>query len=129
MGVLEDFLYVYRQRDGAVTKTFDDRVFNYIENWNGIIDYYKKNNLFEEYKKELEYCYVRYLYATFIKAALNFNNKEKYYKAVDLSIQNVKSVFPNYRYNKYFYMSFKGLFLLIFNQFTARILYFFKDRR
>lgn len=129
VGVISEPLYDYRQREGAITKTFDERVFNYIENWNGIIEYYKKNNLFSEYKKELEYCYVRYIYATFIKTALNFDDKEKYYTAVETAIRNVKSVFPKYRHNKYFYMSPKGIFLLVFNKHISKIMYFFKKWR
>ena len=123
IGVVKEPLYNYLQRDGAITHTFDERLFDYITNWNGIIDFYKNNNLYLEYKKELEYCYVRYLYATFVKRAINFKNKDMYYKSVSLAIENVKSKFPKYRYNSYFYISIKGIYLLLFNKYIAKIIY------
>lgn len=123
IGVVKKQLYNYVQREGAITKTFDERVFNYVDNWNGIIDFYKKNNFYSEYKEELEFCYVRYLYATFIKTASNFKDKKMYEKAVKTAIENVREHFPNYKKNKYFYKSLKGLYLLTFSNFIANILY------
>lgn len=123
IGKVDDYLYNYVQRDGAITSTFDERLFHYIDNFNGIVKFYKEKKFFDEYKKELEYCYVRYLYATFIKQASNFNNKKMYKKAVEEAIKNVKKYFPNYRKNKYFYKSLKGLYLLIFNKFISNLLY------
>ena len=123
IGVVHENFYNYVQRDGAITKTFDDRLFHYIDNWNGILDFYKKNKIYEEYKLELEYCYVRYLYATFIKSASNFNNKKLYEEAVGRAIESVKNNFPNYRKNKYFYKSLKGIYLLTFNKLYSKILY------
>ena len=129
IGVTHDYLINYVQRDGAITKTFDERVFHYIENWNGILKFYKDNNLYEEYKKEIEYCYIRYLYATFINVSSNFTDKNLYNKAVEEAIKNVKENFPNYRKNKYFYKSLKGLYLLLFNKMIAKLLYFKKHRK
>ena len=129
IGVIDNYLVNYVQRDGAITKTFDMRVFNYIDNWNGILEYYKKNKKYDEYKKQLEYCYVRYLYATFINVASNFSDKELYKKAVLDAIENVKQNFPRYRRNKYFYRSFKGIYLLLFNKLLAKILYIKKHRK
>jgi len=123
IGVVENYGYYYVQRDGAITKTFDNRLFHYIDNWNGIIKYYKDHNFYEEYKKELEYSYVRYLYATFIKAAANFKDKKMFDKAVSEAIKNVKEHFPTYRTNKYFYKSKKGVYLLLFNSKVANIIY------
>ena len=44
-------------------------------------------------------------------------------KAVDFAIKNVKEKFPKYKKNKYFYKSPKGIYLVLFNKFIARILY------
>lgn len=123
IGVLHESFYNYVQRDGAITKTFDDRLYHYIDNWNGILEFYKKNKIYDDYKLELEYCYVRYLYATFIKSASNFTDVKLYEQAVNEAIKNVKSNFPNYRKNKYFYKTLKGLYLLSFNKIYSKILY------
>ena len=115
IGTVKEPLYYYVQHEGSITKTFDKRLYNYIDNWNGIIDFYKENNFYNDYKKELEYCYVRYIYATFIKQATNYKDKDEYNKAVNTAIKNVKEKFPNYKKNKYFYKSIKGLYLVCFN--------------
>ena len=127
IGTVSEFYYYYIQRDGAITYTFDRRLFNYIDNWNGIIKFYKDNKLYNKYKKELEYCYVRYLYATFIKRAINFDKKE-YKEAVSVAKKNIKNNFPNYRKNSYFYKSIKGIYLLFFNESLSKIYYKLKHR-
>lgn len=126
IGVVKEPLNQYVQRSGSITKTFDKRLYNYIDNFNGLVDFYKERNLYQEYQKELEYCYVRYLYATFVNQATNFN-KEEYDKAVKKAIENVKSHFPKYRQNKYFYTSLKGIYLVLFSKTIANILYKIKN--
>lgn len=128
IGVVKEPFINYLQREGAITSTFDERLYHQIYNWNGIIEYHKKNNTYEEYKSELEYCYVRYIYATFIKRALNYSSNE-YNKAVKAAQENVKEHFPKYRRNKYFYTTgMKGYYLLFFNKILSKIMYKLKGR-
>lgn len=122
IGKLNDELYYYYQRPISESRLFDERVYDYIDNFNGIVEYYKKNKLYDKYRNELEYCYVRYIYATFIKRASYFKDKTKYKKAVNTAIDNVKLYFPKYRKNLYFYKSIKGIYLVLFNRFFANIL-------
>ena len=122
IGVVHEAYYQYLQREKSITSTVSPKIYDYINNFNGIVDYYKENGLFDEYHKELEYAYVRYVYATFIKTCLAYD-KEEYLKAVDEAIKNVHEHFPNYRKNKYFYKSKKGLYLVKFDKRIAKILY------
>ena len=122
IGKVNEKLYYYYQRSVSESRLFDKRVYHYIDNFNGIIDYYKKNKIYNLYKEELEFCYVRYIYATFIKRAATFKDKSEYKKAVDEAIKNVKERFPKYRKNKYFYRSIKGVYLVLFNRFFAHLL-------
>lgn len=124
IGYVDDYLLYYVQRDGAITRTYDERIFDHIDNWNGILKFYKQNKFYSEYTKELEYCYVRYLLATFIKQASNIPDKKVYEKAVNLAIKNVNQHFPRYYMNIYMYQnSLKGLYLLLFNKNIGNILY------
>lgn len=122
VGVVKKAFYYYIQREGSITSKVNNKIYDYIDNWNGIIDYYKANNLYNTYKKELEYSYVRYIYATFIKRVREFDYNN-YQIAVNKAIKNVKEKFPNYRSNKYFYKSLKGIYLLLFNKLIANIYY------
>ena len=128
IGVIKEYLNHYVQRNGAITKTFDERLYHYIDNWNGIVKFYKDRNFYDIYKRELEYCYVRYLLATFVKQATNYSDKKEYKKAVDCAISNVKEYFPNYRKNKYFYKSLKGIYLILFNKLIADVYYSLRKR-
>lgn len=123
IGKVNKSLYYYYQREKSESRLFDKRVYNYIDNFNGLIKFYKDNNKYELYKKELEYCYVRYLYATFVKRAASFKNKDDYKEAVKVARCNVLEKFPNYRKNKYFYKSIKGIYLLLFNNFIANFVF------
>ena len=127
IGTIHEHFNQYVQRDGSITNTINRKIYHYIDNWNGIIEYYKKNNLYKEYKNELEYSYVRYIYATFIKQASRYNYNE-YMEAVDTAIQNVQKNFPKYRKNKYFYTNLKGIYLVLFNRTIAKIYYKLKNK-
>jgi len=128
IGVIKEPFNQYLQREGSITKTIDKRIYHYIDNWNGIVEYYKENNLYEQYYNELEYCYVRYLYATFIKQAINYDINE-YENAVNTAIENVKKNFPKYRRNIYFYKSLKGIYLLLFNKTLSKLVFIVSKRK
>lgn len=128
VGVVHEAFYYYIQRAGSISKSTDPRIFHCVDNWNGIIDYYKDNSYFNEYVKELEYSYVRYLYATFIKASLKYD-KKTYKKAMSTAQREVKAHFPEYRKNRYFYQSLKGLYCLLFNRLFGNLLYKMKGQR
>ena len=123
LGTIKEPLINYVQREGAITKVFDERLYHYIDNWNGIIDYYKGKGFYDEYFNELEYCYVRYLYMTFIKQATNFD-KKSFNRASKLACKNVREKFPKYRHNKYFYKSLKGFYMLSFCCVSRNIIYY-----
>ncbi len=122
IGVIHEAYNQYIQREGSITNTINKKIYDYVYNMNGVIDFYKEKKLFCEYKRELEYVYVRYLYATFIKSSLGFSYDE-YQKAVNIAVENVKKYFPKYRRNSYFYKSLKGLYLVLFNKTLSKILY------
>ena len=111
IGVIHEPFNQYVQREGSLSNIVSKKLYDYIYNMNGLIEYYKAHDFYQTYYKELEYVYVRYIYATFIKSALGYNYDD-YKKAVEEAILNVKKHFPKYRKNKYFYKSFKGIYLV-----------------
>lgn len=124
IGYVKGNFYQYLIREGSITSSIDPRIYHYISNWNGLITYYQEHNIYEEYKEILEYCYVRYIYATFIKTATKYP-KDEFSKAVKLAIDNVNTQFPNYKRNKYIKnISGKNLYLKYFNKQFSKIIYF-----
>lgn len=122
VGVVNEPFYYYIQRAGSISKSTDPRIFHYVDNWNGVVDFYEKNGYMKTYRKEIEYSYVRYLYATFIKASTKYD-KEMYDKALNTAIAEVRKHFPKYRRNRYFYHSLKGIYCVAFQPLVGKVLY------
>lgn len=123
VGCVAKPFYQYVIREGSITSRNDMRIYHYIDNWNGVVQYYKDMQLFDVYKEELEYCYVRYLFATFIKSATKFDRQE-FSKATTKALQAVREHFPNYKKNAYLQgRSPKVLYLRYFSPFIASIIY------
>lgn len=123
IGVVNEPFYRYLIREGSITATNDMRIYDYLDNMNGIVDFYKKKRLYEEYRNQIEYVYVRYIFATFIKSATKFDKKE-FKVAVKRAMQNVQTQFPNYRKNIYMQkFSGKNMYLKNFSYTIAKLIY------
>lgn len=130
VGVVKYPLYNYVQRQNSITYTFNKKLYHIIEIFDGIIDYYKKNNYYEKYSDEIEYSYVRYLYGTFIRRLAKSKEYKTYIEGVNFVLQKVKNTFPNYRKNKYLKMKKpKSIYLKNFNKIIALIIYFIEKNK
>lgn len=123
IGVVKKCFYNYLIRSGSITSSVDPRIYHYIDNWNGILEYYLEKGIFDEYKEELEYSYVRYLFATFVKTAAKYEKKE-FSKAVQTAIYNVNKNFKLYKSNSYINeKGLKNLYLKNFCSFLSKLVY------
>ena len=124
IGVVKEALYNYVQRDGSITYTFNEKLYDIIYNMDRVLDYYKINKIYNEYYSELEFLYIRYLFATFIKRLAKIKDYKKYMAGVNFAMDKVKENFPNYKVNKYLnQVGIKGIYLKHFNKFFAIINY------
>lgn len=124
IGVVKKPLYNYLQRKNSITYTYNDKLYDIINNMESVIDFYKSYGVYDEYKEELEYLYARYAFATFPKRLAKCGNKDKYNKGISYAFQKVKEYFPNYKKNKYLStMGVKGLYIKYFNKFLAHMNY------
>ena len=124
IGVVNNYAYNYLQRGNSLSSSFDRRLYDYITNWNIIVDFYKDKKIYEEFQKEIEFCYVRYVYATFIIRMAKCSDKIEFNEAVKVAQENVNRNFPNYKRNKYFYKAgLKGIYMLFFSRTTAGLVY------
>lgn len=130
IGTVKEPFNEYVQHPGAITSTYDERLFDYIKNWKHILSDYRELGLYELYHDELEYSCVRYLYATFISRAANYSNKKLFDEAVFRAKKMVKEEFPDYRKNRYFRQNgLKGYYLLMFNSLLANLVYYKKVKK
>lgn len=123
IGIVNEYYYYYLQREGSITYVYNSKLYDFLYNLDGVVEYYKDNGFYEEYKEELEYTYVRYLYATFIKRLAKMKDKKEFKKGVNTVIEAVNNKFPQYKKNKYLSYSKKGLYLKYFNKFIANIVF------
>ncbi len=122
---IEDSLYEYIQRPNSVTYTYSEKLFDINTMLHKTLDYYRECCLFDDYKDELEYMYVRYMFATYIKRLSKAKNILMFKKGIAYAVEKVKTNFPNYKKNPYLHLnSPKNIYLKFFNPIFAYLTYF-----
>lgn len=116
--------YEYYQRENSITYTYSEKLIDIHFVMESILKYYRDANFFDKYKDELEYMYVRYMYATYIKRLSKSKDKKRFNEGVDFVISEVNKNFPDYKKNKYLNgKGFKSLYLKHFNKLLANAIY------
>lgn len=123
IGFINGYYYNYYQRENSITYTFNKKIYDFLDNMDSVVKYYKDNSLFDEYHAEIEYTYVRYAYATFVRRLSKMKNKKEFKKGVEEAIKRVNKQFPLYKKNKYLNKTKKGLYLKYFNKLISKIVY------
>ena len=130
VAVVNEPLYYYIQREQSITYTYNEKLNELISNWDGIIKYYKENGYYERYENELEFSYVRYAFATYIKRLAKTKDYKKFKIGVEYAINSVKNNFPNYKKNKYLNQKgLKNLYLKFFNKSIANMVYILEKNK
>lgn len=124
IGVIPECLYNYLQNPTSITYTYNKKLYDMIDNFDEIINFYKNNNLYESYQDILEYSYARYVLATFVKRLAKAKNKKVFKEGTEHAIKKVKEKFPNYKKNLYLKnFSGKSFYIKHFNKCFAKIVY------
>ena len=124
IGVVKKPLYNYLQRKNSITYTYNDKLYDIINNMESVIAFHKAEGVYEEYKDELEYLYARYAFMTFPKRLAKSKDKAKYNKGIEFAFSKVNEYFPNYKKNRYLkLMGIKGRYIKHFNRFLSHINY------
>ncbi len=127
---VDEPLYEYIQRPNSITYTYSDRLkeINLVQH--KTLDYYRSNGFYSDYEDILEFMYVRYMFATYIKRLSKANDFAKFKAGVTYAIEKVKENFPNYRKNSYLAKSgSKGLYLKYFNPLLAYAIFLIERKR
>lgn len=101
--LIGDALYNYRiARKGAITTTVNNKIFDVFKSCESIINYYKKNNIFEEFHNEVEYLCIMHIYAR-IRALKTSNDFKLIFKFVNEAFGFLDGYFDNWRNNTYYF--------------------------
>lgn len=113
----------YIQRENSIINVQNERtkeIFTVLDN---VIDYYKENNFYDEYKDELEYIYARYLLCSSLLRMVKIQNKETRKNMLKITWENLNTKFPNWKNNKILKRNktLKDKYMKSVNKFTYKI--------
>ena len=110
----------YIQREGSISNNQNERnkeIFQVLDN---VIGFYKENNLYDEYKDELEYIYVRYAFCSSLLRIVKIKDESVQSKLLELTWNKVNETFPNWKKNQVLKSKkdLKSIYLKTINKFT-----------
>ena len=89
----------YVQREGSIVNVQNERTAEIFTVLDNVIEFYKKNNIYEEYRDELEYNYARYLLCSSLKRMCKIKDKTIREKLLTESWERLNLNFPNWKEN------------------------------
>ncbi len=121
--VKEVFVH-YIQRESSIANTQNERTGEIFKIWENVLNYYIENNIFNEYRSELEYSYTRILLCSSLKRIIKVKDRKVRKALIKLTWQNLNKKFPQWKQNKYLNStkSFKNLYLKSINKFIINLL-------
>lgn len=120
--VKEPFIH-YVQRNNSISNNQNERtkeIFNVLDN---VFDYYKKQDLYEEYSQELEYTYARLLLCSSLFRMVKIEDKDVRKELLKLTWEKLNERFPNWKKNKFLrkYKSNKNRYMRTVNKVTYKL--------
>lgn len=114
---LDEALYYYVQRKNSIMNSdFTEKQLDIFKALNGITEKYIENNLYDNYKDEIEYLYITHLLRS---TSLRFINYDNYQELLSKINNLFRNEFPYWSKNKYYKKSsikVKIICLLSFNK-------------
>lgn len=112
----------YVQRDNSISNSQNSRTKEIIDILDNVINYYKENAIYEEYRNELEYNYARYLLCSSFLRIVMIENKKERKEILKYSWNKLNDTFPNWKKNKYIKnKNLKNKYMLSVNNITIKI--------
>lgn len=116
----------YVQRENSIANTQNVRTKEIFIILDNIISYYKEKGLYDEYRDELEYIYVKFLLCSSLKRISKIAEKKERKQAQKETWDNINKKFPNWRKNPILKKkNLKNLYIKSNNKVTFKIYCFF----
>jgi len=112
----------YVQRIGSITHNHNERVKDMIFVFEDLIDFYKERNLYEKYKLELEYLFIRFFLGNSFLRSTQIKDKDDRDRTLKLSFELLNKTFPKWRNNSLLKrFGLKNVYYRTINQVTYSI--------
>lgn len=120
---IKEPLIYYVQRKQSIVNTQNEKTKDIFTVLDNVIQYYKENNLYEEYKEVIEYTYARLLLCSSFKRMCKIKDKNIRKKLLNETWINLNKNFPNWKENKILNTNLdnKKRYMLSVNRFTYKI--------
>lgn len=120
---VEESLIYYIQRGNSIVNKQDYRTSQIFKVLDNVIQYYKKNEIYEKYEQEIEYTYTRLLLCSSLKRILKIKDKQIREELLKQTWENLNTNFPNWKKNTILKNnnSFNGKFMKTINSTSYKI--------
>lgn len=116
----------YVQRENSIANTQNVRTKEIFIILDNVISYYREKGLYDEYRDELEYIYVKFLLCSSLKRISKIAEKKERKQAQKETWDNINKKFPNWRKNPILKKkNLKNLYIKSNNKVTFKIYCFF----
>jgi len=100
ISILKEPLYYYIQRQSSISNLQNERTAEIFTILNNILEYYKEKNIYDKFKIELEYMYIRFLLGSSFLRMVKIKDKTKRKELLQKTIDLLYEKFPNWKSNK-----------------------------
>ena len=90
----------YTQRKNSIANNQNENDKDIFVIFDNVIDFYRKNNLYEEYKDEIEYTYTRILLCSSLKRICKIKDENTRKELIEKTWKEINTNFPNWKKNK-----------------------------
>lgn len=90
----------YVQRENSISNSQNEKTRQIFDVLDNVINFYKKNQIYDKYKEELEYVYARYLLCSSLLRMVKIENKKTRKKVLNETWERLNTKFPNWKKNK-----------------------------
>jgi glycosyltransferase involved in cell wall biosynthesis len=121
--VSQPFVY-YVQRYGSIANTQDQKTVQMFKVLKNVLDYYKKVNLFTEYREELEYLYIRIMLGSHFERVCQIEDRKARTNLQKFTFRQIELNFPDWKSNYYLncIQSKRHFYMKMINKYTLHFI-------
>lgn len=113
----------YIQREGSISNSQNERTKEIFDVLEHVLQYYKEMGIYEKYKTELEYIYIRYAFCSSLRRISKIQDETVQEDLLKLTWNNVQEKFPSWKQNSILKTKFnaKNIYMRTINKFTFKM--------
>ena len=122
IGFVKEPMVHYIQRDSSISNTQNEKTKDIFTVLDHVLQYYKKNSLWNEFYVELEYIYTRYLLCSSLLRITKIEDKDIRKQLLQETWDRLNNNFPKWKKNKLLHKKgLKNFYMRSINKVTYRI--------